>query len=108
MKVTSAPGPVDIGAPEQCVDGSLTFIEPARSYRGRDERGFYPIVVICKHLGCTPRLRNNTFVCACHGSRCTREGQVLNGPATRPLDHALVKAGANGHLVDCRDAPSNS
>jgi cytochrome b6-f complex iron-sulfur subunit len=96
--VTSAPGPVDVGAPEQYPVGSLTFVESARSYLGRDDRGFYAIVGMCTHLGCAPRRDSNAFVCPCHGSRFSRDGQVLNGPASRPLDRAFVGRAGNGQL----------
>jgi cytochrome b6-f complex iron-sulfur subunit len=95
---TPAPGPVDIGTPNDYPIGSLTLIENARSYLGHDERGWYALVAICTHLGCTPRLEADAFVCPCHGSRFSRDGQVRTGPATRSLDHAFVGRGANGQL----------
>ncbi len=92
-------GPVEAGAAASYPIGSLTFVEPARAYLGRDEAGFYAIVAVCTHLGCTPRLDANAFVCPCHGSRLTRGGQVANGPAARPLDRAWVGRAADGNLL---------
>ncbi|MCL5109334.1 MAG: Rieske (2Fe-2S) protein [Chloroflexi bacterium] len=92
------PGPVDAGLPDLYQPGSLTYVSDARCYLGRDDGGFYAIVAVCTHLGCTPRLEGDAFVCPCHGSRFTREGAVLQGPATRPLDRALVGRDAKGHL----------
>ncbi len=98
---TAAPGPVDVGAPGDFALGSLSFVEQARIYVGRDERGYYAIVATCTHLGCTPRLEGDAyaFACPCHGSRFTREGEVVNGPATRALDRAWVGRAANGRLI---------
>lgn len=96
---TPAPGPVEIGAAEEYTVGTLTFVENARAYVGRDARGIYAIVAVCTHLGCTPRHEDNVFVCPCHGSRFSREGQVVSGPATRALDRAFVGRAANGKLV---------
>lgn len=96
--VTGDPGPVEVGAPGEYAVGSLTLVETARSYLGRDERGFYAIIATCTHLGCTPRLDSNAFVCPCHGSRFSREGSVINGPASRPLDCAFVGRTTSGGL----------
>jgi cytochrome b6-f complex iron-sulfur subunit len=95
---TPAPGPVEIGAADEYAVGSLTYIESARAYLGRDARGFYAIVAVCTHLGCTPRLEANDFACPCHGSRFTRAGDVVNGPAPRALDRAFVGRAASGKL----------
>ncbi len=95
---TPAPGPVEVGNPDDYAIGSLTLIENARAYLGRDAQGFYAIIAICTHLGCTPRLDGNEFACPCHGSRFTRDGQVLAAPATRALDRAYVGRNANGKL----------
>jgi cytochrome b6-f complex iron-sulfur subunit len=96
---TPAPGPVEIGAADEYASGSLTYIENARAYLGHDARGFYAIIAVCTHLGCTPRLEANDFACPCHGSKFTRAGEVVNGPATRALDRALVGRAASGKLV---------
>lgn len=45
----------------------------------------------CTHLGCRiDRVIDNQLVCPCHGSRFSSEGQVITGPATRPLQALKV------------------
>ena len=48
----------------------------------------------CTHMGCTLTWNNaeRTWDCPCHGSMFTREGKVLHGPASKPLEaQALPK-----------------
>lgn len=43
---------------------------------------------VCTHQGCTvnlPASAGATLDCPCHGSRFQTNGQVVNGPANRPL-----------------------
>ncbi len=96
--VTPSLGPVEIGNPDEYAIDSLTHVENAHGYVGRDGRGFYAIVAICTHLGCTPRLESNEFACPCHGSRFALDGSVLAAPAMRALDRAFVGRNANGKL----------
>jgi cytochrome b6-f complex iron-sulfur subunit len=96
--ITPASGPVEIGNPDEYTIGSLTHMASARVYLGRDERGFYAIIAICTHLGCTPRLDANEFACPCHGSRFALDGTVISAPATRMLDRAFVGRAASGKL----------
>jgi cytochrome b6-f complex iron-sulfur subunit len=51
------------------------------------EDGVSAVSPICSHEKCTVayRRRVGRFECPCHGSYFDIEGNVLNGPATRPL-----------------------
>lgn len=53
---------------------------------------------LCTHLGCAYRWQSGaghsqdgTFVCPCHGSTFSRNGDVITGPANRPLDRFQTK-----------------
>jgi menaquinol-cytochrome c reductase iron-sulfur subunit len=53
----------------------------------------------CTHLGCAYHWDDpsHTFICPCHTSRFSIDGQVLGGPAPRPLDRYMTKI-ENGKL----------
>jgi cytochrome b6-f complex iron-sulfur subunit len=52
------------------------------------ETSVVAVTRICTHMGCTvglPSSPGSTLDCPCHGSRFLVTGQVVNGPAARPL-----------------------
>jgi menaquinol-cytochrome c reductase iron-sulfur subunit len=65
-------------------DGSVTVYSP-----------------ICTHLGCGYRWddTDHRFECPCHGSRFDADGQVVGGPAPRPLDILPAKVESGRLLV---------
>lgn len=88
------------GSPQQVtfdrtrVDGWKTETERASAWVILNANGnvtaFSPL---CTHLGCAYRWDSSRerFLCPCHGSSFSRTGQVLSGPAPRPLDRLDVK-----------------
>jgi len=52
-----------------------------------DQKGSYALLNRCTHLGCPVRFDTSsaTFSCPCHGSVYSTKGEVLKGPAPRPL-----------------------
>jgi cytochrome b6-f complex iron-sulfur subunit len=52
------------------------------------EEGPKALYMVCTHLGCLYKWAqsNNRFECPCHGSKFSREGFYIEGPAGRSLD----------------------
>ena len=47
---------------------------------------------VCTHQGCTVAVKGDELDCPCHGSRfAAASGEVLHGPAQRPLPEVPVK-----------------
>jgi len=49
--------------------------------------GYRAFSAVCTHLGCVVKWKKGRrqFFCPCHGARFDVEGQVMGGPAPRPL-----------------------
>ena len=56
--------------------------------------GFYALIAVCTHLGCTPNYlaAERKFKCPCHGSGFRLTGINFEGPAPRPLERAAISS----------------
>ncbi|MEN8145219.1 MAG: Rieske (2Fe-2S) protein [Gemmatimonadota bacterium] len=54
---------------------------------------------ICTHLKCTVNMEGERLVCPCHGSTYARTGEVLVGPAEKPLTRYPTSVTRGGALV---------
>ena len=63
--------------------------------------GFYALITVCTHLGCTPNYlaAENKFKCPCHGSGYRISGVNFEGPAPRPLERARIVLADDGQLL---------
>ena len=67
-----------------------------------DDDGFLAVSLRCTHLGCSVEWdkEKKEFLCPCHHSMFNIRGEVLNPPATRPLDYYPLKIEDGKILVD--------
>ena len=63
-------------------------------------RSYYALSAVCTHLGCITRFRpeKRVIACPCHGSHFNLEGEVIAGPAPRPLPTFEMKLSRNGEI----------
>lgn len=67
--------PVGLGV----IVGDVVITQPV-------EGEFTGLSAVCTHSGClVNEIVDGTINCPCHGSKYDLEGQVVNGPATKPL-----------------------
>jgi cytochrome b6-f complex iron-sulfur subunit len=111
-----APTTVKIGHPNEFPDG-MKFLPDERLFVFREGNVFHAVSAVCTHLGCTVRAEalpqpetrtvegsplklTHRFLCPCHGSRYTGDGQNVAGPAPKPLAwYHLAVAPDDGQLV---------
>ena len=64
------------------------------------DEGIIAISLVCTHLGCTVEENQDGqgFTCPCHGSRYTKSGKVLEGPATKNLPLYRIEEQEDGTL----------
>jgi Rieske Fe-S protein len=101
-----APTAFELDRPDAYSVGSATHLAEAGAWLLRDAGGLYAISTRCSHLGCTVERQADGFRCPCHGSRFSPEGQVQNGPATRPLSYLKLSLAGQGHVVVHTDQPA--
>ncbi len=85
----AAPGRLSIASAELGPDGAA-FLQtpemPRPIYLRRASSGaVVALLASCTHQGCQPEPLGDRLVCPCHGSEFALDGDVLQGPAERPL-----------------------
>ncbi|NNF57674.1 MAG: Rieske (2Fe-2S) protein [Rhodothermaceae bacterium] len=76
--------------------------EPPIYLHRREDGSFAAVLLRCTHRGCQVNPAGVRLACPCHGSEFTATGEVLEGPAERPLQSFDVTTDADHitlHLV---------
>jgi cytochrome b6-f complex iron-sulfur subunit len=89
------------GSPADYPDGTVRFNKEHKAYVVGCPGGVYALSAVCTHLGCITRYLSDQGViaCPCHGSRFDLGGDVVQGPAPRPLPWLEVGVDSSGLLV---------
>ena len=98
-------GEVFAGLVDEFAIGSINRILAGRFFIARTPDGLLAIWQKCTHLGCAvPWVEEEKqFHCPCHGSLFNEVGEVIGGPAPRPLDIFPVEIRSGEIWVDTGD-----
>ena len=92
------PTDFDLGPADGYAAGSRTLRPEIPALVIRSDAGFSALSLVCTHLGCTVESKADGFACPCHGSRFDAQGQVVRGPAGKPLRSLRTDITADGKL----------
>lgn len=93
----------DAGFPDEFPLGTVTPFRKGHFYLVRmKDGGFLAMTIKCSHLGCSVLWdeKKNEFICPCHSSRFSLNGNVVNPPAPRALDIYTIVFENGKILVD--------
>lgn len=95
------PTRVKLGPVDSVGVGAVIADEVHRLFVIRKQDGFRALSSICSHLGCITRYRpdDRIIACPCHGSRFNLDGEVLAGPAPRPLQQFEMALSDEGEII---------
>jgi cytochrome b6-f complex iron-sulfur subunit len=88
----------EVVSPDAMDVGTVLTDEAHHAYIMRISTGFRALSSVCTHLGCITRYLadNRIIACPCHGSRFALNGDVIAGPAPRPLPWLEMDLSARG------------
>jgi cytochrome b6-f complex iron-sulfur subunit len=108
---------VNAGTVTEFQMGDVKTIREGKFYVTRVPEGFIALYWKCPHLGCTVPwadgdpampgppgagdlafIDQGRFKCPCHGSIYNRYGQIIQGPAPRPMDRFPLTIDASGRI----------
>lgn len=100
------PSRFKIGRPRDYPSGMVVKNDEQRLFIIHSNGGFQALSAICPHLGCVVNwdAGRSLYLCPCHGSKFNTKGEVMAGPAPKPLEWYKIALSEEGYLVvDKRD-----
>ncbi len=88
-----------VGKPDEFPIGTVKVLDDKNVFIFSDNDGLHAISNVCTHLGCIISAVDWGFQCPCHGSQFDKSGNVIGGPAPRPLLWLEVSRHVDGNLV---------
>lgn len=91
-----------VTADQLAVGGPPVRVRAGKFYLVRVPAGVMALYWKCAHLGCTVPWNQDegVFHCPCHNSRYALTGELVGGPAPRPLDIMAVELEGRNIWVD--------
>lgn len=74
----------------------------AIALRRLEGKGLIALSTVCTHKGCEVRLMPEAFECPCHGSAYARDGAVVEGPATQPLQRFAITENSEAIIIQVK------
>jgi Rieske Fe-S protein len=104
---------INVGPLDQFQQDGLHRVAGTSVLIGRDMQGVFARSSLCTHQGCNLNddgmmQADGGIECGCHGSEFDSTGEVLGGPATKPLPGFAVGLGLDGNLYVDTGAPVDS
>lgn len=91
---------VKLGPVERFLATPITAVPDQRLWVYADREGLFAISAVCTHLGCLVSSNEDEgFFCPCHGSRFDARGNVMGGPAPKPLMYLELSISPDGQLI---------
>jgi cytochrome b6-f complex iron-sulfur subunit len=86
-----------------------TNIPKVKLWMSNSDAGVTAIYKVCTHLGCLYNwnTQEGKFICPCHGSQFTHDGEYIRGPAPRSLDRFVVQIVDDGGNVLSETDPAS-
>jgi cytochrome b6-f complex iron-sulfur subunit len=90
-----------VGTPDNFAVNSVSYFADQQVYIIRGAMGFFALSAVCTHLGCITQWNPDLdlIACPCHGSRFSKDGKVVHGPAPRSLSHFAMRLMPDGTLL---------